>query len=63
MRVPPMLSVEVGGAVVRRPGEVHVLQYDAAGKPAVSHMRPKLLPGEILRERPGRIPEIIKADQ
>jgi len=61
MRVPPMLSVEVNGQVVRRPGVLDVLQYGADGKPAVSRMRPQLLDGEVLRERAGTFPAIDRA--
>jgi hypothetical protein len=60
MRVPPMMNVEVDGQIVRRPGELHVLQRDADGQPVVSHMRPQLLAGEILCERAGQIPTVIR---
>jgi len=60
MRAPPMLSVEVAGAVVRRPGQVDVLVRDVTGRPIVSHVRPQLLPGELLQERVGRIPLIVQ---
>jgi hypothetical protein len=37
-----------------------VLKHDSTGRPTISHMRPKLEPGELLQERPGRIPAIIQ---
>jgi hypothetical protein len=58
MRTPPMMSVEVDGKVERRPGVLDVLLYDRTGKPVASRMRPKLKPGEVLRERAGAIPAI-----
>jgi len=60
MRAPPMMSVELCGQVVRRPGVLEVLQHDAAGNPAISHMRPQLHAGEVLVERLGRIPTIFQ---
>lgn len=60
MRVPPMLSVEVDGQVVRRPAEVEVLLYDRNGRPTVSRMRPQLVAGEQLIERIGAIPAIVR---
>jgi hypothetical protein len=60
MRVPPMLSVELDGQIVRRPGVLDVLQYNAAGTPVISRMRPQLLDGEVLQERTARIPAIIR---
>jgi len=60
MRVPPMMNVEVDGQAVRRPGVLDVLQYDAVGKPVVSHMRPQLLTGEVLLERAGTFPAIVR---
>lgn len=62
MRQPVMMKVEIGGDVVRRVGEVVILARDKAGRPTISHLRPQLLAGEILRERLGRIPEIIKVN-
>ena len=62
MRVPPMLSVELAGRVEHRPGVLDVLQYDRNGKPTVSRMRPLLEPGEVLQERPGRIPAVIRTE-
>jgi hypothetical protein len=61
MRTPPMMSVELDGEVVRRPGTLDVMLYDRTGKPIASRMRPKLMPGEVLRERAGMIPVIEKA--
>ena len=58
MRAVPMMRVEVNGAVVSRPGVLDVLQYDIAGRPTLSRMRPQLLPGEVLIERAGQIPAI-----
>lgn len=58
MHVPPMLKVEVGGQIVRRVGEVEILARDPLGRPTISRMRPKLLAGEVLRERLGTFPEI-----
>jgi hypothetical protein len=55
-----MLSVEVAGAVVRRPGEVDVMLCDGTGRAVVSHVRPQLLPGERLQERAGQIPMIVQ---
>jgi len=60
MRVPPMMSAELDGQIVRRPGVLDVLQYNAAGVPVISRMRPELLAGEVLRERLGRIPAIVR---
>lgn len=60
MRAPPMLSVEVAGAIVRRPGQVDVLMRDVTGRAVVSRVRPQLLPGELLQERAGRIPLIVQ---
>jgi hypothetical protein len=60
MRTPPMMSVELDGEVVRRPGTLDVLLYDCTGKPTVARMRPQLGPDEILRERVGMIPVIEK---
>jgi hypothetical protein len=54
------MRVEIGVAIVIRPGVLEVLQQDCAGKPTVSRMRPSLEPGEVLQERPGRIPVIVK---
>jgi hypothetical protein len=59
MRVRPMMRVEVDGQVVRRPGELDVLQRDPDGKPTIAHMRPQLQPGEILVERAGQLPSIV----
>lgn len=61
MRTPPMMSVEVDGRVSRRPGVLEVLLYDRTGKPTVSRLRPQLNPGEVLRERFGTYPAIIRA--
>lgn len=60
MRAPPMLSVEVAGAVVRRPGEVHVLLRDGVGRALVSHVKPQMMPGERLQERACQIPMIVQ---
>lgn len=60
MRAVPMMRVEVAGAVVMRPGQLEVLLYDRTGKPTVSRMRPQLEEGEVLQERLGRIPVIIR---
>lgn len=58
MRPVPMMRVEVDGKTVSRPGVLEILQYDSAGKPTMSRMRPDLLPGEVLIERLGQIPVI-----
>jgi hypothetical protein len=55
-----MMNAEVNGQLVRRPGVLEVLLYDRTGRPIVSHMRPQLQPGEVLQERPGRIPVIVR---
>lgn len=60
MRVPPMLSVEVDGCIVRRVGVLDVLAYDLTGKPTVARVRPQLLSGEVLQERIGAIPVIVR---
>lgn len=60
MRPVPMMQVEVDGAIVRRPGELDVRQYDQAGRPIVVRMRVQLQPGERLIERLGKIPKIVK---
>jgi hypothetical protein len=56
-----MMRVEVDGIVVRRPGVLDVLQYDSKGNAVLSHLRPQLLPGEVLVERVGAIPAVIGA--
>lgn len=56
----PMLPVEVDGAVRKRTGVPEVLLYDRTGRPAAVRMRPQLLAGERLVERPGLIPMIVK---
>lgn len=60
MRAVPLMKVEVEGVVVLRPGELDVLVRDLAGRAVVSHVRPQLLPGEVLRERAGQIPIIVQ---
>lgn len=60
MRVPPMMSAELDGQIVRRTGVLDVLQYNASGTPVISRMRPELLAGEVLQERLGRIPAIVR---
>jgi hypothetical protein len=60
MRTVPMMRVEIAGAVVTRPGELDVLQYDSTGKPTISRMRPQLLDGEVLIERANAIPAIVR---
>ena len=60
MRTPPTMPVEVAGQTVRRPAVLDVLLYDHTGKPTVSRMRPQLEPGEILQERLGTFPAIIR---
>jgi hypothetical protein len=55
-----MMSVELDGEVVRRPGTLDVMLYDCTGKPVASRLRPQLNPGEVLRERVGMIPVIEK---
>ena len=62
MRAVPMMRVEIAGAVVTRPGQLEVLLYDRAGMPAVSRMRPQLEAGEVLQERAGRIPAIVRTE-
>lgn len=57
MRAVPMMSVEVDGVVVRRPGVVKVIQCGAS---VIAHMRPQLEPGEQLVEREGKITAIVK---
>jgi hypothetical protein len=59
MRAVPMMRVEVAGAVVSRPGQLEVLLYDRTGRPTISRIRPQLLPGEVLVERAGMIPQIV----
>ena len=62
MRAVPLMRVELSGAIVSRPGELHVLVRDLEGRATVSHMRPQLLPGELLRERAGQIPMIVQEE-
>jgi hypothetical protein len=62
MRPVLMMKVEIAGAVVERLGQLEVLLYDCTGRPTVSHMRPQLEAGEVLQERPGRIPAIIRIE-
>lgn len=53
------MNVSIGGEVVRREAEpVHL--YDRTGKPIATHMRPRLLPGEVLVDRLGTYPAIIQ---
>jgi hypothetical protein len=59
MRPAPTMRVEVGGAVAHRPSELDVLLFDGAGRPVISHLRPQLMPGEVLCERMGQIPMIV----
>jgi hypothetical protein len=54
------MRVEVDGAIVTRPGVLEVLLYDRTGRPTVSHMRPRLESGEVLQERRGCIPVIVR---
>lgn len=60
MQTVPMMRVEIAGVVVMRPGELDVLQYDSTGRPTVSRMRPQLQAGEVLVERAGSIPVIMR---
>jgi hypothetical protein len=60
MRQAPQMRAEVAGVIVTRPGVPVVLYRDAQGSPTVVHIQPMLEPGEILLERSGMIPEIIK---
>jgi hypothetical protein len=57
MRPVPMMSVELNGAVVRRPGVSVVLRCDSIG--TIVRMQPQLEPGELLLERLGMIPAIV----
>lgn len=57
---PPMMRVQIGGDVVRRIGQLEILERDVDGRPTVSHMRPAIYPGEFLVERLGTFPAIIK---
>ena len=59
MRTPPMLRVEVGGHVVRRQA-VPLHLYDKTGRIVATSLHPQLEPGEILRERLGTFPAIIR---
>jgi hypothetical protein len=54
------MRVEIAGVIVTRPGELDVLQYDSAGRPTISRMRPQLLDGEMLIERANAIPAIVR---
>jgi hypothetical protein len=54
------MRVEVDGKVVTRLGVLEVLQYDRTGRPAISRMRPQLGPGEVLSERAGTFPAVIR---
>ena len=58
---PVMMKVQIGGDVVRRVGEVEILARDHTGRPTISRMRPKLCPGEVLCERLGTFPAIVRA--
>jgi hypothetical protein len=60
MRAVPLLRVEVDGTIITRPGVLDVMLCDRTGKPSVVHLRPELQPGEVLVERAGSIPAIIK---
>jgi len=60
MRTVPMMRVEVAGAIVTRPGVLDVLQYDSDGKPTISRIRPQLQADEMLVERVGAIPAIVR---
>lgn len=57
---PVMMRVQIGGDVVRRVGEVEILARDHTGRPTISRMRPTLQPGEILVERLGTFPSIVR---
>jgi hypothetical protein len=60
MRAVPMMRVEVAGVIVTRSGELDVLEYDSNDRPTGSRMRPRLEPGEVLQERPGKLPTIVR---
>jgi hypothetical protein len=57
-----MMKVQIGGDVVRRVGEVEVIARDHTGRPTISRMRPQLYPGEVLVERIGTFPAIVRAE-
>lgn len=57
---PPMLSVEISGVVVKRSSIPEVVLYDVTGRPTMVRMRPQLLAGELLVERVGKIPMIVR---
>jgi hypothetical protein len=59
----PMLSVEIGGMVAKRASVPEVLLYDRTGRPVMVRMRPQLLAGEHLVERPGQIPMILQEEE
>lgn len=57
---PPMLPVEIAGAIVKRPSVPAVVLVDRLGNPAAVRMRPQLLPNERMIERAGRIPIVLQ---
>lgn len=59
MRRTPMLRVEVSGQVVCRQA-VPLHLYDKTGRIVVTSLRPQLEQGEILQERLGTFPAIIR---
>lgn len=59
---PVMMKVQIGGDIVRRAGEVEIIARDLAGRPTISHMRPQLYPGEVLVERLGTFPAIVRSE-
>lgn len=59
LREPPYMKVSIGGDVVRRQAEpLHL--YDSTGRIVATCMKPSLHPGELLVERLGAIPKIIR---
>lgn len=60
-RKPIALKVEIDGVTVERLAELRVLEYGNDGRPVISCMAPVLEQGEILIERVGMIPMIVRA--
>jgi hypothetical protein len=58
-REPLYMKVEIGGDIVRREAEpLHL--YDNRGRLIATRMRPSVRPGEVLVDRLGTFPKIIR---
>ncbi|KQQ93638.1 hypothetical protein [Massilia sp. Leaf139] len=57
---PITVRVEIDGIVVQRRAELRVLEYDHTGRATISCMAPIIEEGELLVERIGEIPFIVR---